>query len=453
MLQALMRITLPQTNTQWHQRIATLTWPVLLANLTIPLVGLVDTAVIGRLPNPRYLGAVALGSMILTALNWIFGFLRMGTTGLTAQALGRRDAAEQTATAARAGILALGIGALVIAAQIPLHNLAFALVQGSPEVETLASDYFYIRIWGTPALLLHLVNLGVLFGLQRVRATLLITVVLNALNVALDVLFVMVFQWGVAGVAAGTVISEWTAAILGAMIVAKCLPLPYAAGSRTLLDLRRLLELFRVSGNLFVRSFFLQLPFMTFTAVGATLGNLVLASNAVLLQFFFLMAYALDSVAHTAETLTGFAFGAGDKPALGRAVRYCALWSGAMALVATAGYWLWGETLIEALTTLPAVRQTAMDYLPWAASLPIVAVWAFLLDGIFIGTTRTAELRNAMAGALACYVVTLWLALDTLGNHGVWLAMTLFMVSRGVLLGAYYSRIPKRLEVANPAGA
>jgi MATE family multidrug resistance protein len=442
--------TLPETANQWHQRIWSLTWPIFLANVTIPLVGLVDTAIIGRLPDPKYLGAVALGSMILTALNWIFGFLRMGTTGLTAQALGRRDAAEQTASALRAGGLAVVIGVSLLAMQVPLHNLAFRLVAASVEVEKLASTYFYIRIWGTPALLLHLVNMGVLFGLQKMRATLLISVVLNVSNIALDALFVIAFEWGVSGVAIGTVVSEWLAASLGIAIVARSLPWRLASAPATLLDPRRLTDLFRVSGNLFVRSFFLQLPFMTLTAIGASLGNLVLAANAVLMQFFFLMAFALDSVAHSAETLAGFAFGGGDPEGLKRAARYSALWSGIMALVAGLAYWLFGDLLIGALTSLPDVQQAAQRYLPWAAILPVVAVWAFLLDGIFIGTTRTAELRNAMAGALCCYAGTLWLSLDALGNHGLWLAMTTFMASRGILLGAYYPRI---LKLANSAAA
>jgi MATE family multidrug resistance protein len=444
-------ITLPETPGQWHQRIWSLTWPIFLANLTIPLVGLVDTAVIGRLPDPRYLGAVAVGSMILTALNWIFGFLRMGTTGLTAQAFGRRDGAEQTATALRAGCLAIGIGTLIVALQTPLHNLAFWLVGASADVEALASDYFYIRIWGTPALLLHLVTLGVLFGLQKMRATLLISITLNITNVALDVLFVLVFEWGVSGVALGTVISEWTAALLGVVIILRTVSWRTGSSLATLLDPRRVAEVFRVSGNLFVRSFFLQLPFMTFTALSASMGNLVLAANAVLMQFFFLMAFTLDSVAHTAETLTGFAFGANDPHGLSRAVRFSALWAGLMALAATLGYWLLGGFLIETLTAITEVQRVSKEYLPWAASLPIIAVWAFLLDGIFIGTTRTAELRNAMAAALTCYVLTLWLSLEALGNHGIWLAMTVFMASRGIFLAAYYPRILRLARTARTA--
>ena len=441
-----MPTTLPETSRQWHQRIWSLTWPIFLANVTIPLVGLVDTAVIGRLPDPSYLGAVAVGSMILTALNWIFGFLRMGTTGLTAQALGRRDATEQTATALRAGALGIAIGAIIVTLQVPLHDLAFWLVDASEDVEQSASDYFYIRIWGTPALLLHLVNLGILFGLQKMRATLLISVVLNLTNTALDVVFVIGFGWGVAGVAIGTVISEWTAAALGMVIVARALPWRHGVSVGALLDPKRIAELFHVSGNLFVRSFFLQLPFLTFTALSASLGNLILAANAVLLQFFFLMAYTLDSIAHTAETLCGFAFGAKDPSSLNRAIKFTAGWSGLMALSATGGYWLLGDYLIATLTNIESVQRTAHDYLPWAASLPIVAVWAFLLDGVFIGTTRTAELRNAMAAALACYAGTLWLSLEALGNHGIWLAMTIFMASRGLLLAAYYPRIPRLAE-------
>ena len=443
-----MQTTLPETPRQWHQRIWTLTWPVVVANFTIPFVGLVDTAVVGRLPDARYLGAVALGAMILTALNWIFGFLRMGTTGLTAQATGRGDRGEQVATALRAMGLAAIVGALIVASQTPLHNLAFWVISGSSEVEALASEYFYIRIWGTPALLLHLVNLGVLFGLQRMRAALLVTTVLNLLNIALDVLFVIGFGWGVTGVAIGTLVSEYTAAALGLVIVTRALaPIP-PISNVALLDGPRVAQLLQVSGNLFLRSFFLQIPFMTFTVLGAALGNVVLAANAVLMQFFFLMAFVLDSVANSAETLTGYCFGRNNALALRQAVRYCAGWSGVMAAVATLCYLTLGDSLIGLLTDLPEVRQTAGEYVLWSALLPIIAVWAFLLDGIFIGTTRTAELRNAMAASLACYVGVLWLGFEALGNHGVWLAMTVFMASRGMLLAAYYPRIPRLAEAS-----
>ena len=442
-----MWVDLPQTPAQWHRRIWALTWPMILANLTIPMVGAVDTAVMGRLPDAAYIGAVAVGSTILTAIYWIFGFLRMGTTGLTAQAMGRRDLPELVAVGGRAAILALLLGLALVVTQQPLHDLAFWIFQASSQVESLASDYFLIRIWGAPAAFVHLVNLGILFGLQRMGATLVISVLLNVSNVALDLLFVIGFGWGVEGVAIGTIVSEWLAAIVGVIIVIKALeqsgwPRTRPAG---LLNRHRLTDLFRVSGNLIVRSFFVQFPFMTYTALSASLGDLVLAANAILMQFFLVMAYGLDSVANTTETLTGHAFGARNSAQLRTASAYAFMWGGLMAFGATVVYAVFGDAIVSLMTRLPEVREAANQYRLWATLAPMVCVWAFLFDGIFIGTTRTVELRNSMFAALVIYLLTLWLTFDALGNNAIWLAMMTFMVARSILLGAHY---PKLLRLA-----
>lgn len=429
----------------WHRRVWSLTWPGLLANLTTPLVGAVDTAVMGRLPDPAFIGAVAVGATVFNAIYWMFGFLRMGTTGLVAQAYGAGHARELAAITARATAVAAALGLTLILAATPLATLALWIFPASEPVEELAASYLTLRIWGAPALLVHFAVLGTLFGLQRMGAALLVSVLLNVSNVILDLVFVLGLGWGVEGVAAGTAISEWLAAAAGLVLVTRQLRARGAVRPSlpALLQRERLLALFAVSANLIVRSFFVQLPFFAFTVLGAGLGDRTLAANAVLLQLFFFMSFGLDALAHTAETLTGHAFGARDRATLRTAAGYTLGWSLAVALAISVFYAGAGGLLIDAITTLPEIRASARDYLPWMVAAPLAAVGAFHLDGVFIGTTRTVELRNSMFVAVLCFLATLWLTLERLGNHGLWLAMTVFMVARTVLLGARYPRLER----------
>lgn len=429
----------------WHRRVWSLTWPVVLANLTTPLVGAVDTAVMGRLPDAAYIGAVAVGAAIFNAVYWMFGFLRMGTTGLTAQAFGARDRAELVAVPIRAIGIGLTLGALLVLLRRPLTDFMLWIFTASATVENLAESYVALRILGAPALFTYLVVLGALFGLQRMGTALLISVLLNVGNVVLSVTFVLGLGWGIEGVALATAISEWLAATAGVLLLA--LRLRRHGGRRparrTLWDRERLLALTGMSLNLILRTLFVQLPFFAFTVLAAGFGDRILAANAVLMQMFFIMAYGLDALAHTAESLAGHAFGARDRTALRRAAGYTLLWSVLIALAISLAYAVGGGAVIDLMTTLPEVRETARDYLPWMLAAPLAAVGAFHLDGVFIGTTRITELRNSMFLAFVCYAVTLWLTLDTLGNHGLWLGMIVFMVARTVLLGLLYPRLER----------
>lgn len=418
---------------------------MVLANLTTPLVGAVDTAVMGRLPDPAYIGAVAVGATVFNAVYWMLGFLRMGTTGLAAQAFGARDVEELTAVVIRALGIAVALGLLLAVLGGPLARLALALFPASPTVESLAGTYMSLRVLGAPALLANFVIMGTLFGLQRMGTALLVAVVLNVSNVVLDVTFVMGFGWGVDGVATGTAISEWLAAGFGGMLLLRHLQRSGAhwPARAELLRRDRLTALFGVSANLVVRSFFVQLPFFAYTVIGAGFGDRVLAANAVLIQLFFFMSYGLDALAHAAESLTGQAFGARDRAALRSATVHTLLWSVAIAAAISVLYLGAGQSFVDLLTTDPDVRASAGVYLPWVALAPLAAVGAFHLDGVFIGTTRTVELRNSMFLAFLAYLLTLWLALEPLGNHGLWLAMTVFMVARTVLLALRYPALER----------
>ena len=440
-----MTVTVPKSPREWHLKVWSLSWPMILANLTLPLVGVVDTAVMGRQPDATYVGAVALGGIVFNSIYWMFGFLRMSSTGLAAQALGARRTDELAAIAIRAFSVAATLGVLLLALQWPIKTLMFWLFEASEAVESQAAGYFGIRIWGAPAVLIYIVGLGVLFGLQRMGAALLVSVAFNGTNVVLDLWFVLGLGLGVNGVAAGTAISEWLAATLSVAMTFRALR---QSGWRSfrppeLWNRKRLRGLTSVSTNLMVRTFFVQLPFFMLTALSAWLGDLVLAANAILMQFFHVMAYGLDGFAHTAETLTGHAFGASDPKRLRQASAYCSAWAGVIAGFLGLFFLLWGADIIAMLTLLPEVRTVAAEYLPWVAVAPLVAVWAFMLDGVFIGTTRTRELRNSMFAAAIVYLLTVWISLEPLQNHGIWLSLTVFMAIRAILLGALYPRIER----------
>ncbi len=449
----------PASSRGWHGKVLALTWPTLLANITIPLVGIVDTAVMGQLTDPAYIGAIAVGSSILTAFYWLFGFLRMGTTGLTAQAYGAADGAQAVATALRAAAIALLLGTTLVALQLPISYVALQVFEASSEVEQWAERYFLIRIWGAPALLVQMVALGVLFGMQRMRSALWVSLTMNATNITLDLLFVLVFDWGVTGVASATLIAEWLAACSAVLFVLRALRdqgwLPRRQGlaeqMQGVWQRAALHRFFSISGNLVVRTFFVQLPFFVVTLLGAALGDVLLAANAILMQIFMLTAFGLDAFAHTAETLAGQAYGANHKEHLRRASGYSTLWGGVLAVGLAALIALAGPPFIAILSESAQVREAALAYLPWMVLNPLLGIWAFLGDGIFIGTTQIKALRNSMFAASMVFLLALWLTFDAFGNHAIWLSFTLFMLVRATLLAALYPRLERSISSAHPS--
>ncbi len=395
----------------------------------------------GQLTDPAYIAAVAMGAAMFSAVYWMFGFLRMGTTGLAAQAYGRRDHDEVSGVFLRASFIAAGLGGLIVACQWPLRELLFLLFQASPQVTELADNYYTIRVWGAPALLIHLVQLGTLFGLQRMKDTLWLSIGLNISNLVLDVVLVLGFGLDVRGVALGTVISEWGAAGFGLWLVIRALPGNKPLRSLVLWDAEKVTDLFNISGNLVLRTFFVQMPFFAGTVLATRLGDITLAAHGVLMQLFFVMTYSIDGFAHTAETLAGYAYGARDAKQLRTASIYASVWALFLALLTGLIYLLGGETFIALLTQSEAVRSAASAYLPWVALAPLLCIWAFLLDGIFIGTTFIKEMRNAMVLASLGWALLLALTFDSWGYHAVWLGMNFFMLLRAALLGIYYPRI------------
>ena len=426
----------------WHRRVWVLAGPIMLSNMTTPLLGAVDTAVVGQLPDAAYIGGVAIGAIVFSFLFWGFGFLRMGTTGFTAQAYGAGDHAELRATLLRPLVLALGLGALLIALQAPIGMLAFDLLEASPEVEALATSYYDIRIWSAPPALVNYTVLGWLLGTQRARTALSLQVALNGVNIVLDLAFVIGLGWGVEGVALASLIAETGAAVLGIAVVGRILA---RSGGRwdwaRLLRRDRVVALFRVNLDIFLRTLALVFAFSYFTVLSAKMGNVTLAANAILLHLQTMMAYGLDGFSHAAEILAGGALGARSRPAFQGAVRAATIWGFGAAVLVALAYAALGPALIELFTVLPEVRTTAEAFLPWMILSPLVSVWSFLLDGIFIGTTRTAAMRNAMAVSMLAYLGACWLLVPALGNHGLWLAFTLFMAARAITLAVVYPRL------------
>lgn len=429
-----------------NRRVWRLAGPLVLSNMSIPLLGAVDTAVVGRMPDASYIGAVALGSLVFSYLYWGSGFLRMGTTGLTAQALGSGDADEARAVFLRAVLVGAALSIVFVLLRGVIGTSAFSILSAGAEVERLADIYFRTRIWGAPAALANFAVIGWLFGVEKTRHTLVVQLVQNLLNMGLDILFVMGFGWGIRGVAVATVISEYVGLAVGIVFILNAANGVGGSWRRDLIaDRQRLTHLLRVNGDIFIRTLSLITGFAYFTQQGARMGDITLAANAILMHFQGIQAYGLDAFAHAAEILVGGAVGAGSKDAFRRAVRVSTRWAAGTALVCCLLYAVGGDALIRAMTTIETVREAARAILPWAIVSPIISVWSFQLDGIFLGATRTREMRNGMILALAIFLIAVHTLVPVFGNHGLWLALMVYMASRAGALAAFYPRIVRQV--------
>jgi multidrug resistance protein, MATE family len=420
--------------------------PIMLSNVSVPLLGAVDTAVVGHLPGAHHIGAVAIGALIFNFIYWGFGFLRMGTTGFTAQALGAGDGDEVRSMLARALIAAVIIGLGVVVLQWPMAALAFNLIDASADVETLASAYFEIRIWGAPAAFANFAMVGWFIGVRNTRAAMITQLVMNGLNVILDLWFVNGLGLGVPGVAWASLISEIVAIGAGLVLAQKNLRLIGGHWIRErIFDAERLLRLLAVNRDIFIRTLCLQAGFAFFTAQAAKMGDGVLAANAILLNFQGIMAYALDGFAHAVEALAGGFLGAKDRQGFRHAVKVSTKWALGFAVLFTIIFAIFGSMMIDVMTNMDDIRALTRLYLPWMIISPLISIWGFQLDGIFIGATRTADMRNAMLFSLAIYGFAVALLVPGFGNHGLWAAFTVFMIARAVTLGFYYPALQKSI--------
>jgi MATE family multidrug resistance protein len=419
---------LPQNKDMW--RIAA---PMILSNVSVPLLGMVDTGVTGHLDNSAYLGAVAIGATIFTFIYMGMNFLRMGTTGITAQSYGAHDNDGLRASLGQALIVSFLIAISLIALQVPLGNTALSLLGGDPETQGFAQEYFSIRIWSAPGTLANYALIGWFIGLQNARIPLLIFLTINVTNIVLDLLFVVVFGMKVDGVALASVIAEYSGFVVGAFFAISALK--RRAGHwplDRLISIAAYRGFFSVNANIFVRTMALMFTLAFVTAQGARLGGQVLAANAVLMNFQNLASFGLDGLAHAAEALVGKAIGEKRRDALLHAVKLTLKWSVIFALGFTLVYAIAGKWVISILTDLPDVRGNAIRYLPWLIASPLVSVWCYLYDGVYVGATRAKDMRNIMVFSTLFVFLPAWYLLQPLGNDGLWLAFLIFMGSRGV---------------------
>ena len=412
---------------------------MILSNVSVPLVGMVDTGVTGHLEDASYLGAVAVGATIFGFLYMGVNFLRMGTTGMAAQRFGADDFDGLRVALGQALIAALAIAAVLLLLQAPIGNIALSLIGADAKVAGFADQYFSIRIWSAPATLANFALIGWFLGLQNARVPLIIVLAINTTNIVLDLVLVNLAGMKVDGVALASVVAEFTGLAVGLGFVVRELRTHEGHWIISkLTTFREYSAFFAVNGNLFVRTMALMFTFAFITAQGARQGGLILAANAILMNLQHLLSFALDGFAHAAEALVGKAVGEGNREALKRSVALALRWSLIVAVGFSVFFALSGTSIIAILTDLSDIRVTTARYLPWLILSPLVAVWSYLYDGVFVGATLAKEMRNIMLISTFVVFVPAWYALQFLGNHGLWLAFMLFMASRGIGMHYFY---------------
>ncbi len=421
--------------------------PAIITNISIPLLGLVDAYIMGHLPDPRYLGAIALGAMVISILYNSVNFLRMATTGFTAQARGREEQASIPRIYLRASLCAVAIGIFFILMQWPVAAITFSLTGAEHNVENLAREYFMIRIWGAPFALMNFVAVGWLLGLHKAKQALWIQLLMNISNILFNIFFVYGLGMDVDGVALGTVLSEILAAILAfriisghsTRIVGRSI---WHANTRVgLFDRTEFIKLFALNRDIFIRTSCLTGSMAAFTILGANMSTGILAANAILMNLQMVTSYGLDGFAQAAEVLVGKEIGQKSHKGLQKAVIISSKWALAMAGLISLIYLIFGEMFINGLTNIPDVRNTAEQYLLWVIVLPLISIWSFQLDGIFIGATAGKYMRNGMVLSTMAYIASLALFLPMWENHGLWLSYCVFMIVRAVTLAISYPKL------------
>lgn len=424
--------------------------PAIVANITVPLLGLVDTAISGHMGSEVFIGAVAVGTMMFNLIYWNFGFLRMGTSGLTAQAYGRGDRRAQVTLLRQSSTVALFIALAVVVLQWPLQWLTLWLIGPSPEVTHLAKTYFYICVWGAPAILLMMALKGWLLGMQDSVSAMMISIVVNVLNIVASVLCVYGLDMGFSGIAAGTVAGEYLGLLFALWLVRR--RFPWLAGElhwRDTTHMQGTRLFFRVNGDIFVRSFLVMLVMLAFIAVGARSGDMTLAVNTLMMQLFTLYSHFLDGVAFAGEALVGKYAGRGDNPRLRLCVRWLMVWGLAFSAVFTLVY-AFPHGVFALLTSEAQVVQAAMHYRLWCALIPAAGMAAFVWDGVFIGLTRTRWLLLAVVVAFVLFFALYALLPAAWGNNKLWIAYLLFLVTRGLVLTVGYYLHPRVTSTQSP---
>ncbi|MFJ5760531.1 MATE family efflux transporter [Neobacillus sp. NPDC093182] len=428
--------------TNWQY--LTLAVPLIISGISTPILGAVDTAVIGRIPNPASIGGVAIGAVIFNTMYWLLGFLRVGTSGFTAQAEGANDQKEVFLCLFRPAIIAILFGVLFILLQKPILQISLFLFGGSEAVKSFAADYFLIRIWGAPFILLNYVIIGWLMGRSKVKLSLAIQILMNLLNISLDLLFVLVFGMGVDGVAFATVIAEISAVIFGFALIIRTTTFKVNDFKfKMLLESKSLIRMLRVNRDIFFRTICLLTMTGLFTAKGASMGEVTLAANAVLLQIHYIMAYLFGGFANASGILVGKSIGARDRYLYKRALSLSAGWGLGSAILLALTIIVVGDQIVGFFTTLPEVKDIALELLVWMVVFPIVGFWGLQLEGIFFGATEAKYIRDSIVLSLLVFLAALWLLVPIYHNTGVWVAFILFSLSRSFFLTLFVPKLTK----------
>jgi len=432
-----------------HKRILGVAIPIVLANVTIPILGAVDTAVVGQMGLAAPIGAVGIGAIIISAIYWLFGFLRMGTTGLTAQAIGSNDQSETSALLVRGVIIGLVAGLILILIQIPLFSGALGLAPASAEVEFLAQEYLKIRVYSAPAAIAIFGITGWLIAKERTRAVLALLLLVNTVNITLDFVFVLKLGWGVEGVAFATLIAEWFGLLFGLWLAREGFKNGYWRNWIQIFDRARLIKMAKVNSDILIRSVLLEIAFVSFLFLGSSFDDATLAANQVLIQFLNITAYAMDGFAFAAEAIVGKALGSRNRLLFRKSAIMTSQWGFGLVIVMAIIFAVFGSNIIDVMTTAENVREVSREYLPWMVLAPLVGAASWMLDGIFIGATRTADMRNMMFISFCVYLLTLAILLPRYENHGLWASLIIFSIARGVTLGYKYPKLETSIENSN----
>lgn len=434
-----------------NRRIWAIAGPAILANSSTPLVGLVDTWVIGHMPDPVHLAAVGVGAAIFSFIFWAFGFLRMSTTGLVAQAHGRDDTAQVARTVTRSAAFGIALAVLLLLAQFLILDLGILALAPPESTQQLLADYFYIRVWSAPAVLFVYAINGYLIGTAQAKAALWLQLLLNIGNGALNLLFVMGLGMGVSGIALGSLIAEWLAAFFGLFLLLRGLgpqPLVEALKAAQTWQLSRMKKLLGTNGYIFARTLVLMTALALITREAAQLGEVALAATQILNVFFLLISLGLDGFAFAAEALAGAAYGRRDLIRFRFWVKRTMLWAGAAAVLYSTVFLLFGTEIIAILTSIGSVQKAAGGALTIVALMPVFAVWCYQFDGIFIGATAGRGMLLTMCAAFAVYLAALWVFTGAAQLKGLWIAVVIFMAARGAAQLLYYPLIERKIRSA-----
>lgn len=429
-----------------HARVLKIAAPIMISNATVPILGVVDTGVVGQMGQAAPIGAVGLGAIILTAIYWIFGFLRMGTVGLASQARGAGDGDEVAALLSRALLIGIAGGTAIILLQVPIFAAAFRISPASAEVEALVRDYMAIRVWSAPAIISTFAFGGWLLAQERALAVLALQVWMNGANIVLDLWFVLGLGWGVEGVAWATFAAEWSGFALGLWLCRDAFATAAWRVAALVFERARFSRMMAINRDVMIRSLLLEGIFVSFLFFSSDFGDLQLAANQILLQFLHVTAYALDGFAFSAEALVGQAMGARNRASVRKASLLTSFWGLLCAVALSASFAVAGGRIIDVMTTADAVRSEARSYLLYMTAAPLAGLAAWMLDGIFIGATRAADMRNMIAISAAVYAAAAIMLAPTWENHGLWMALLISFVARGATLGLRYPALERQAE-------